>query len=300
MAKSKQNAKHHIDQFKSRFGAGQRLNRFMVHVNKFPTAFGDISVSSPGWEGWLCQDVTLPGKELGYEEWSAHGIKRHMPTGTVSYGGTTDLTFICDQSFLDRMIFEGWLRWIHSAEYDDGLSNSDVTPKSKELQIGNFKEDHIFHYYNEITGEFRVTTYSQGGEPNMIYTFHEAYPVAFSETPLSMATTDTLMNFTVTMCYRYFTTEYATEFASPEYLSGQRHEPMEGKGPDINRGRSIFDAIGQGLVLGSRFSDKFDNLLRIFNQLDIADRRIGRAARNFGLGSADTDFITRLRNRTGG
>ena len=94
----------------------------------------------------LCKSATLPDKSIGTQETLRH---RYLPDGEVDYGNEVSFTFICDPNFLDRMIIEAWMRFIHT---------SDVSSFTEIPQVSNQKrETQVFRFYDEFaTGQVRI------------------------------------------------------------------------------------------------------------------------------------------------
>ena len=60
-----------------------------------------------------------------------------MATGEVDYGKTMSFEFMCDDSFLDRLIIKEWMKFVHSANISDTLSD-----------IGG-EENAVLRFYDE-------------------------------------------------------------------------------------------------------------------------------------------------------
>ena len=100
--------KEGIDALKAMIGQPMQPNRFVVEFLALPPEFKAVNVREN--LSILCNSVSLPGKSVGTSD---HIRFRTLPDGTVDYGESIDLTYICDANFMDRMIIEEWLRMVH-------------------------------------------------------------------------------------------------------------------------------------------------------------------------------------------
>ena len=214
-----------IDDIKYNFDQGARGNRFDVMfflpVKYFGGAEGD-----PSKMGIRVESCELPGRSISTSSFAEHGAERSMPDGTVDDGGTTSMTFICDQAFADRFIIEAWQSLVYSAK---GSKGNQVHP--------------VFSYYNDYIGEIQINqnrTDHKGGDDSkgvaLTYELHECYPTEFSSQDLSVD--GSLMKFTVTFAYKYWTSEYNKNVHQRSFL---------------NKGRVILDSLLEGSNLLSRF-----------------------------------------------
>lgn len=189
--------------------------------------------------GLRVESCTLPGRSVDTTTFSEYGAERTLPTGTVNDGGTIDFTFICDQSFADRLIIEAW----QSIIFASGTGTSEM-PK--------------LAWYDDYIGRVKIIQHrldrkgSEDTKRNALeYTLHEAYPVEFAEQTLSMGSEgEGIMKFSCTVAYRYWESKY---IPAPERSL-------------LNRGRGLLDALLEGSNLLSRFGvegkfrDKLTNL----------------------------------------
>ena len=214
-----------IDDIKYNFDQGARGNRFDVMfflpVKYFGGAEGD-----PSKMGIRVESCELPGRSISTSSFAEHGAERSMPDGKVDNGGTTSMTFICDQAFADRFIIEAWQSLVYSAK---GSKGNQVHP--------------VFSYYNDYIGEIQINqnrTDHKGGDDSkgvaLTYELHECYPTEFSSQDLSVD--GSLMKFTVTFAYKYWTSEYNKNVHQRSFL---------------NKGRVILDSLLEGSNLLSRF-----------------------------------------------
>jgi len=275
-----------IDELKYNFDVGARANRFDVRF-LLPSAYFGKSKQVISFDGEKTEDnpqgktskventdgrlmglrvesCSLPGRSLGTTDWSEYGQTRAMPTGEVNDGGTVDFTFICDQSFADRLIIEAWQQVIFTAGENKaavaGQEATDeqeaVTPQSAEV-TGTAAMPKMA-YYDDYIGRVEIIqhrTDRKGSEDTkrnaLEYTLHEAYPVSFSPQSLSMSAAESgVMKFSCTIAYRYWESKY---IPAP-------------KRSLLNKGRGLLDALLGGSNLLSRFGkegkirDKLTNL----------------------------------------
>jgi len=170
-----------------------------------------------------------------------------MPDGTIDDGGTTDMTFICDQAFADRFIIEAWHSLVYSAD-----ANADGFAQKQGNQI-----QPIFSYYKDYIGKIQINqnrTDHRGGDDSkgvaLTYELHDCYPTDFSSQDLSVD--GSLMKFTVTFAYRYWTCEYNKNVHQRSFL---------------NKGRLILDSLLDGSNILSRFG-KEGKVRRTLTNLD--------------------------------
>ena len=241
-----------IDDIKYNFDQGARGNRFDVMfflpVKYFGGAEGD-----PSKMGIRVESCELPGRSISTSSFAEHGAERSMPDGKVDNGGTTSMTFICDQAFADRFIIEAWQSLVYSAK---GSKGNQVHP--------------VFSYYNDYIGEIQINqnrTDHKGGDDSkgvaLTYKLHECYPTEFSSQDLSVD--GSLMKFTVTFAYKYWTSEYNKNVHQRSFL---------------NKGRVLLDSLLQGSNLLSRFGKEG----KVRKTLTNLDTRTSQIANIFGGG----------------
>jgi len=224
-----------IDKLKFNFDQGARPNRFVVNMFG-PTINDDASLSL---EGIRVESCSLPGRELEVNEYSEYGTPRRIPHN-VNDGGTVDFTFICDSNFVDRAIIEVW----------------------QEMVFGGDSTHPRMKYYNDYIGRVEIEQLNMRGKPSLVYTLHEAYPIAFAPQELSYNQTNELLKFTCTIAFRNFTTQYK----QPSQLTG------------INRGMRVIESL---LEVGS-LAEKFGYDGKVFDRLERARDRLTKITNIFG------------------
>ena len=274
--------KEGIDALKAMIGQPMQPNRFVVEFLALPPEFKAVNVREN--LSILCNSVSLPGKSVGTSD---HIRFRTLPDGTVDYGESIDLTYICDANFMDRMIIEEWLRMVHSAPVSTRTA----------LQTGGTDapvEGQVFSFYSDYAQNCsaQVHVLRKDGTPAMTDTFHEVYPSAISDMDLSSDSTE-LLEFTFTLNYRHWSSKY-----HPMGDVGTFNQPQQGNFElsGLNKGRRMFDAILEGLKVAGRFNKKAGELGRRLGSFDTAITRGSNISRDLGVNSK---YITNER-RGGG
>ena len=229
-----------IDRFKTNFDVGARANRFSVNL---------LGPQGLALEGLRCESVTLPGRQLAAEAWSAYGPLQHRVYNIDHDGNQITMVFRCDSSFFDRLIIEGWQSMIFSA----GDSGNSFHP--------------VFEYYDDYVGTVEITQRRKDNSPALKYILQEAFPIAYAAQELSMTTVDDILKFSVTFAFRTFDTEYV----APEELGG-----FFG---GLNKGRKYLDIALDILKLGSRYNKKAGSIL---TKLDHLDSNLARGGQILG------------------
>lgn len=173
-----------IDTIKSRLSNGARPNRFAVYF--FCPPLG-ISIDSV-----LCKSANLPGKQIEVTPWSAYGVADSMPTNLGYDSQKSSFTFLCDQSFAEKQVFESWLSFIHGG-----------TVKGNEQ---SYKP--LFSYMNEYLGEIHVNHLRTDGSISHTVTLKDVFPVALQPQQLDYTNEGVILEVQVEFAFRYFTTEY--------------------------------------------------------------------------------------------
>ena len=233
-----------IDDLKYNFDQGARANRYQVRF-LLPKVFGEGDAGKN--MGLRVESCSLPGREIKTKEWSEYGAVRQLPTGEISDGGTTDMTFICTQDFADRHIIQAWNGLIYTAS--EGTS---IHPKIEwyddyigSVEIHQLRSDHKGNSRRD--DEKRIA---------LKYTLNEAYPVKFEAQDLSYAE-EGILKIKVTFAFRTWSSEYVP---APERSL-------------LNKGRVILDALLGGSNLLSRFG-KEGKMRKTLTNLDTRTTQI--------------------------
>lgn len=281
-----------VDELKYSFDVGARANRYDVRFflpnmftsNKRTIDFskddpsdkhGQVGVVAKrpktNMMGIRCESASLPGRSVDTTSWSELGAERQMPTGTVDDGGTIDFTFLCDQSFADRLIIEAWLSLIYSGS--PTRNHMDNRPDAlKDINIKDTYKNHSFYanqefphlnWYDDYKSTIQVIQHridrkdSEDTKRNALeYTLVDAYPISFDSQDLGMGE-EGIMKFSCTFAYRYWESKYVP---AP-------------KRSFLNKGRVLLDALLDGSNLLSRFG-KEGKVRKTLNNLDTRTSQI--------------------------
>ena len=269
-----------IDELKARIGTPLMANRFVVEMVNIPlpgvqTDSSDLSI--------LCKSATLPGKSIGTQETIRH---RYLPDGEVDYGNEVSFTFICDPNFLDRMIIDAWMRFIHTSDVASFTEIPQVNSQKRETQV--------FRFYDEFaTGQVRIHVLRKDGSIAMTYQLEECYPTSMDDISLESDSAESPLEFSFTMNYKSWSNEVkpmgdARTITTPD----QGNFELSG----LNKGRRVFDAVLEGLKVAGRFNSKLGDLGRKLGSFDTAITRGSNISRDLGINSK---YITNER-RGGG
>ena len=228
--------------------------------------------------GLRVESCTLPGRSIDTTRFSEYGAERTFPTGTVDDGGTIDFTFICDQSFADRLIIEAWQSMVYSGGVmsaggtitEENSSDDDVLGDYEGENYGGTVEHPLIGWYDDYIGRVQIIqhrTDRKGSEDTkrnaLEYTLHEAYPVSFESQTLDMGDAGNgIMKFSCTIAYRFWESKY---IPAPERSL-------------LNKGRGLLDALLGGSNLLSRFGKEG----KLRNKLTNLDNRATEIKNLFG------------------
>jgi hypothetical protein len=255
-------SKTDISQFLSYFDAGARANRFEVLI------LNDDYFNTKDGHYYRCVSANLPGIAMNTNTedtgWSG---SREIPDGTIDYGDTIALTFLCDSSFYDRFLIDMWLRDIYEGY-------PDVSADSREM--GTMRKP-VMRYIDEYTGEIMINQLRLGGSPALQYRFFDCYPVSYSEQALSNTDTE-IMKFEATFSYKDFLVDYPPNKDEPRKVEPKNN----GAGGSITKGRGLLDATLDTLKVASRFSPKAGEYLTKLSTVDTQLTRGRNINRNYG------------------
>ena len=231
-----------IDKLKYNFDTGARGNYFMVNI------FGPGGLSL---EGWRCESVAIPSKELESTQWSAYGPLRNIPNNITMDGQRVPMTFLCDQHFVDRFILDAWQSFIYSGGGDG----------TKHKEVGNSLRP-TFRYQNEYLGRVEIISMRKDGKTAMKTTLHNAYPISFAQMQHNTGARDEIMKFECTFSFETFDTQYVD---APKLSL-------------LNKGRRVLDALLETGKVGGRFGKKLNS---INSKLNKYEGRINRISNLF-------------------
>ena len=262
-----------IDLLKSRIGQPLQPNRFVVEFTKLPGPFAGLGAENLTI---LCKNAVLPGKSMGTAASIRH---RYLPDGTVDYGNELTFTYICDANFLDRMIIDSWMTYIHTA---DVATRTELKTENSAGKSYSGREAQVLRFYDDFVGQCLIHVLRKDGSPAMTYTIEECYPTKIDDIELSMDSTDGVMEFSFTLSYRTWHNE-----SFPMNTEVNMNQPMDGNFSvsGLNKGRKIFDAVLEGLKVAGRFNSKIGDLGRKLGSYDTAMTRARNIGRDLGIGS---------------
>jgi len=260
-----------INQLLSHFDQGARANRFNVEITNSP--FGKLDKG----HSFRCVSATLPGISLGTNTedtgWSG---SREIPDGTIDYGDSITLEFVCTSGFLDRIVFEQWQQSIYEAE---------IVGESADGRTQGTLRQPVMKYYNEYAGQIQIEQLRISGSPAMRYEFFNAYPLSYNEMSLDADSQEPLLKFSVDMAYSDFIVSYPENTDEPRVIEPMTNNASSSSG--INTGRGLLDATLDTLKVASRFSPKAGEYLTKLSSAETQLTRagnLGRTIRGFGGG----------------
>ena len=252
-----------IDKFKANFNQGARANRFDCRV--FCPRIGLAEQSM----GLRVQSTSLPGRTLETDTFNYGGGPERQLPNNVSHGDSLTMSFYCDQTFLDRYLLEAWLDLIWKPQEGGGdTANPYLNPLFTypiKSAVADAKTD---GYY----GTIEIDQIRMDDKPALSYKFQEAYPISYADMTLDQATGDSIMTFDIDFAYSWFEVENVSD-KNPMDADFEPTEPMEGQGPDINKGRRGLDIALDILKVTSRFG-KGSKLLQKLTNLDTGLTRL--------------------------
>ena len=271
-----------INQLLSHFDQGARANRFNVAITNIPFT----GIDMPEGHNFRCISATLPGIALGTNTedtgWSG---SREIPDGTIDYGDSITLEFICTSSFLDRIIFEQWQQKIYEGKPIQSAKEASFTADNRAGQNRGTLRQPVMRYYNEYAGGMMIEQLRISGSPAMRYEFFNAYPLSYAEMSLDADSQEPLLKFSVDMAYSDFVISYPENTDEPRVIEPMTNDASSSSG--INTGRGLLDATLDTLKVASRFSPKAGEYLTKLSSADTQITRagnIGRTIRGLGIG----------------
>lgn len=150
-----------------------RQNRFEVIISNL---FGSERLIS-----LMCQTASLPGAAVQLKTQTLFGPAYFRP-GTINYGGTLNLSFLCDGDMEVKKLFD---RWIHTV----------INPSSFTV---NYKDSYSRDVYINQLDEKENITYS--------VRLADAFPTQIGSLGLGQANLDRFHILPVTLSFRYWET----------------------------------------------------------------------------------------------
>jgi len=271
-----------INQLLSHFDQGARANRFNVAITNIP--FSEIKMKEG--HSFRCTSATLPGISLGTNTedtgWSG---SREIPDGTIDYGDSITLEFICTSGFLDRIIFEQWQQMIYEGTPTVSAKSESFSADNRTTKPQGTLRQPVMRYYNEYAGAMQIEQLRISGSPAMRYEFFNAYPLSYNEMSLDADSQEPLLKFSVDMAYSDFVISYPENTDEPRVIEPMTNDASSSSG--INTGRGLLDATLDTLKVASRFSPKAGEYLTKLSSAETQLTRagnLGRTIRGFGGG----------------
>ncbi|MDC3384679.1 hypothetical protein OAW24_00695 [bacterium] len=229
-----------IDKLKYNFDTGARGNYFMVNI------FGPQGIAL---EGWRCETVQIPSRELEASQWSSYGPVRNIPNNITMDGQRVPMTFLCDQHFADKFILDAWQSYIYTGTGTHKDQGNSLRP--------------TFRYQQDYVGRVEIISMRKDGADAMKTTLHNAYPITLGAMTHNTGARDEIMKFEVTFSFETFDTEYVN---APKLSL-------------LNKGRRVLDALLETDKLRGRFGKKVRSLDA---RLKKYDDRLTRISNIFG------------------
>jgi len=269
-----------IEAFKANFDSGAKANMFDV------TLLGPLQAFQFTQDAMLrCRSVSVNGSSMGTNTRNQYNSGYEIPDGTVDQGGTVDLSFLCDSSFVDRALIEAWHQYIFTAEYkgpEGGTMGSAQIP--------------VMKYLDDYTGKMEVFTLNKAAQPTMKMEYFDIYPVSFESLDMS-ADSDSLLEISVSFQFRHHETTYlppseARTPYEPIKEPSKRQQVLSNinSSSTINSGRKVLDTVLGGLNVGGRFNKKLGGYFKKLSALDTAATRV----QNLSGGVSRQDLAKRM------
>jgi len=188
--KSLQTSSFKISDFKTKLGNIVRPNLFDCILTGYSKVQGLTSGSLPDIDDtfpFRCERAELPGRTLAtVDDMVGGGTAMKLPYDVVY----TDIqiSVICSADMKERAFFETWIDKIVGAPGRKGG---------------------LLAYYSDYAQgvQLIVSQLDEAGNPLLIYTLHDCFPIALTGMTATWEETNTYQRFGVTMAYRYHTYE---------------------------------------------------------------------------------------------
>ncbi len=180
-----------ISDFKSKLGKIVRPNLFDCILSGYSKIQGLTDGSLPNISDtfpFRCERAELPGRSVATADDAVGGGTALKLPYDVTYADI-QLSIICSADMIERAFFETWIDKIVGA-------------------AGTGKGGLVAYYSDYAQGvSLSVTQLDEEGNPLIIYTLHDCYPIALTGMTATWEETNTYQRFGVTMAYRYHTYE---------------------------------------------------------------------------------------------
>ena len=162
-----------IEQFKSAIKDGvSRPNKYQVMI----TPPGGVTSVDMRKLNIMCESIQFPGCSIASTEDKLFGpIRKMIYLNTYS---DVIMNFICSNKMTERKFFDAW-----------------------QMLAADKINSHI-EYYDNYIGETQITTLDESGEPSMLITLRECFPLEVRDQELSYGENNTYLKLQVSMTYR--------------------------------------------------------------------------------------------------
>lgn len=205
------------EEFRSSFGKNgppARTNAYDVRVRNVPsgalTALGQDIPFNESSLIYRCESAELPGRTIGTTEFKDYGPVRKIAYGSIY--NDVSLTFIVDDSFREKDIFDGWHKFI----VDDNAESQTSDVKYYDSYAKNSAIDIVCYGYNDT--------------PTKWIKLEEAWPVNIASMPVAWGPTGEFHKIVVDIAYRYWFNLDIPNPAADTSLSGG---PQDGITPGL-------------------------------------------------------------------
>lgn len=137
-----------------------------------------------------CEATELPGRTIATTDSQSYG-----PTTKYAYEVTyndINLQIIASEDMAERKMFEQWMDKI-------------VTPSNNGVGSSGGL---IKYYESYAAGTLKISQLKDDGKAISTYTLNNAYPIQMSPMNLTWEESNSYQRFSVTMTYRYHTSEF--------------------------------------------------------------------------------------------
>lgn len=150
------------------------------------------------------ESIDLPGRTIAtIDNYYDVGVRRNIPYGALYQD--LSMSIICSEDMREKEFFEKWQDLIVG-------EHRNAPRESTQYDIG---------YYDNYTQDILITRYRPQGQSTYSVKLIEAYPKIVNAMTMSWDSTEAL-RLTVSLGYRYFTIEQATNRKEPRVINPPR------------------------------------------------------------------------------
>ena len=116
------------------------------------------------------------------------------------------------------------------------------------------------NYYDNYTGEVKVTQENRSGEEVATWTFHDAYPKQIDPIQLDYGTNDAVMTCNATITYRHFTVKFVEVVKKENKKTNEEAQYTQSVRTDMNKIDPMLEIINkkENWKFKDNTSDEFD------------------------------------------